>query len=66
MAYWDFKDSNRIADADNVLRNKSFDLSRNTLIQNMVHNNVDLLQWFINFLIKILLVALLTMFLIKN
>ena len=66
MAYWDFKDLNRITDADNVLRDKSFDLSRNTLIQNMVHNNVDLLQWFINFLIKIPLVALLTMFLIKN
>ena len=28
MAYWDFKDLNRIIDADNVLHDKSFDIAK--------------------------------------
>ena len=67
MAYGGFKDLNRKAAPDKVLRIKHFILLK---IQNMVDINVDLLQWFIIFLIKKnkLLVVVLRMkiFIIKN
>ena len=66
MAYGGFKDLNRKAAPDKVLRIKHFILLK---IQNMMDINVDLLQWFIIFLIKkILLVVVLRMkiFIIKN
>ena len=66
MAYGGFKDLNRRAAPDKVLRIKHFILLK---IQNMMDINVDLLQWFIIFLIKkILLVVVLRMkiFIIKN
>ena len=49
MAYGGFKDLNRKAAPDKVLRIKHFILLK---IQNMMDINVDLLQWFIIFLIK--------------
>ena len=67
MAYGGFKDLNRRAAPDKVLRIKHFILLK---IQNMMDINVDLLQWFIIFLIikKKLLVVVLRMkiFIIKN
>ena len=67
MAYGGFKDLNRKAAPDKVLRIKHFILLK---IQNMMDINVDLLQWFIIFLIKKkkLLVVVLRMkiFIIKN
>ena len=66
MAYGGFKDLSRRAAPDKVLRIKHFILLK---IQNMMDINVDLLQWFIIFLIKkILLVVVLRMkiFIIKN
>ena len=66
MAYGGFKDLNRRAAPGKVLRIKHFILLK---IQNMMDINVDLLQWFIIFLIKkILLVVVLRMkiFIIKN
>ena len=67
MAYGGFKDLNRKAAPDKVLRIKHFILLK---IQNMMDINVDLLQWFIIFLIKQkkLLVVVLRMkiFIIKN
>ena len=58
MAYGDFKD---LTAADKVLCDKAL-----LKIQNLMDINVDLLQWFINFLIEKLLVAVLKIFLIKN
>ena len=49
MAYGDFKDLNRRKFADKVLVIKHLILLK---IQNVMDINVDLLQWFINFLIK--------------
>ena len=49
MAYGGFKDLNRKAAPDKVLRIKHFILLK---IQNMMDINVDLLQWLIIFLIK--------------
>ena len=49
MAYGGFKDLNRRVAPDKVLRIKHFILLK---IQNMMDINVDLLQWFIIFLIK--------------
>ena len=67
MAYGGFKDLNRKAAPDKVLRIKHFILLK---IQNMMDINVDLLQWLIIFLIKKkkLLVVVLRMkiFIIKN
>ena len=67
MAYGGFKDLNRRAAPDKVLRIKHFILLK---IQNMMDINVDLLQWLIIFLIKKkkLLVVVLRMkiFIIKN
>ena len=67
MAYGGFKDLNRKAAPDKVLRIKHFILLK---IQNMMDINVDLLQWFIIFLIKkkkLLVVALrMKIFIIKN
>ena len=58
MAYGDFKD---LTAADKLLCDKAL-----LKIQNLMDINVDLLQWFINFLIEKLLVAVLKIFLIKN
>ena len=58
MVYGDFKD---LTAADKVLCDKAL-----LKIQNLMDINVDLLQWFINFLIEKLLVAVLKIFLIKN
>ena len=49
MAYGDFKDLNRRSIADNVLRDKAFNIAK---IQNIMDIKVDLLQWPINFLIR--------------
>ena len=49
MAYGDFKDLNRRSIADNVLRDKAFNIAK---IQNIMDIKVDLLQWSINFLIR--------------
>ena len=46
MAYGDFKDLNRRSIADNVLRDKAFNIAK---IQNIMDIKVDLLQWSINF-----------------
>ena len=50
MAYGDFKDLNRRTAADKVLRDKAFNILLK--IENMMGFSVDLLQWFINILIK--------------
>ena len=49
MAYVDFKDLKRRTVADKVLCDKAFNIAK---IRNMMDINVDLLQWFINFLIE--------------
>ena len=49
MAYGDFKDLNRRTAADKVLRDKAFNIAKDP---NYMDINVDLHQWFINFLIK--------------
>ena len=49
MAYGDFKDLNRRTAADTVLRDKALNIAKNPKYED---TNVDLLQWFINFLIK--------------
>ena len=51
MADGHFKDLTRRTAPDIVLREKGFNIAK---IQNMMDVNVDMLQWFINFLIKIL------------
>ena len=65
MAYGDFKDLNRRTAADKVLGDKAL-----LKIHNMMDINMDLLQCFINFLIKKLLVEPLCLqikiFLVKN
>ena len=53
MAYWGFKDSNEGTASYNVLRDKEFNISENLKYDEY---HVDLFQWFINFLIKELLV----------
>ena len=45
MAYGDFKDLNRRTTADKVLHDKAF-------IQNIMDINMDMIEWFIIFLIK--------------
>ena len=49
MAYVDFKDLKRRTVTDKVLRDKAFNIAK---IQNMMDINVELLQWFISFLIE--------------
>ena len=49
MAYGDFKDLNRRTAVDKVLRNKVFNIAKNPKYDDTI---VDLLQWFINFLLK--------------
>ena len=64
MVYGDFKDLNRRTAADKVLGDKAL-----LKIQNMMDINMDLLQCFINFLIKKLLEPLrlqIKIFLVKN
>ena len=65
LAHGGFKYLNRRTFTDKVLRDKAFNIAQD---QNMIDINVDLLQWFINFLMKNLLAAVLKMriFLIKN
>ena len=48
MAYGDFKDLNRRTAADKLLRDKAFNIAKNPYYG----CNVDLIQWFISFLIK--------------
>ena len=56
MAYGDFKDLTRRIAFDKILHDKAFNI--NILkIQKMMDINGDLLQWFINFLIKEFLVV---------
>ena len=50
MAYGDFKDLSRRTDSDQILGDKVFNIVN--IVQNMKHINADLLQWFVNFLIK--------------
>ena len=66
LAYTDFKDLTRRTAADKVLSDKVFKILLK--IQNMMDTNVDLLQGFITFLIKNLLVEQLKVkiFPIKN
>ena len=63
MAYRGFKDLNRRTFADKVLHDKAFNIAKDPK-----YDNVDLLQWSINFVIRTLLVVVLKMkiFLIKN
>ena len=49
MAYGNFKDLTRRIASDKILRDKAFNIAKNL---NMMDINVDLLHWFINFLIK--------------
>ena len=49
MAYRDFKYLTRRTFTDKKLREKEFNITKNP---NMMDINVDLLQWFIRFLIK--------------
>ena len=50
MAYGDFKDLSRRMDSDKILGDKVLNVVN--IVQNMKHINADLLQWFVNFLIK--------------
>ena len=52
MAYEHFKDLPRTTAADKVLRDKAFNMK--IKIQNLMDITEVLLQWFINFSIKIL------------
>ena len=58
MAYGDFKDLTRGTAADKILRDKAFNIAKNPKYDG---NHLDLLQWFINFLIRKLLVEQLKM-----
>ena len=58
MAYGDFKDSTRRTASDKILRDKAFNMLK---IENMMDIKGVLLQWFITFLIKNLLVEQLNM-----
>ena len=58
MAYEDFKDLARRTASDKILRDKTFNIAK---IRNMMDIREVLLQWFINFLIKKLLVVVLKM-----
>ena len=49
MAYGNFKDLNRRTLADKELRDKAFDIAKDT---NMMDINMNMNLWFINFLIK--------------
>ena len=49
MAYGDFKDLTRRTASDKILSNKAFNIAKNPIMMDMKGN---LLQWFINFLIK--------------
>ena len=57
MACGDFKDLNRRTAADKVLPHKAFSITKNPQYNGYQHG----LQWFINFLIKKLLVEYLKM-----
>ena len=48
-AYGDFKDLNRRTAADKVLCDNAFDIAKNPKLMDI---NVDLRQWFLDFLIK--------------
>ena len=50
IAYGDFKDLNKKTAADKVLRDKAINIAKN---KNVIDINMDYLQWFINFSIKI-------------
>ena len=65
MAYEDFKNLNRRTIADEVLRDKALNIAKDTKYDGY---EVDLLQWFIHFLMKKLLVVVVKMkiFQIKN
>ena len=65
MAHGDFKDLNKRTATYKVLYDKTFKIAKN---RNVMDINVDLLQQFINFLVKYLLVEQLKikLYLIKN
>ena len=56
MAYGDFEDFPKRVASDKILRNKALILLK---IQNAIVIKKVILQWFINFLIRILLVVML-------
>ena len=58
MAHGDFKDLNRRTTADKVLHVKHLIFLK---IRYMIDTNVELLQWFLNFLLKKLLMEQLKM-----
>ena len=63
MAYGDVKDLNGRTAADKILRNKAFNIAKNPvkIAKKMMNIKVDSLQWFLNFLIKRILVVVLKM-----
>ena len=61
MAYGDFKDLSRKTTFNKMLSDKVIKHSTLLKMRNMMDMKVDLLQWFINFLIKKLLVVVLKM-----
>ena len=65
MAHGDFKDLNKRTATYKVLYDKTFKIAKN---RNVMDINVDLLQQFINFLVKYLLVEQIKikLYLIKN
>ena len=58
VAYGHLKDLTRRTASDKIFRNKAFNIDKN---QKYDGYNVELLQWFLNFLIKKLLVEVLKM-----
>ena len=57
MAYGDLNNLSRKTASDKVLRDKAFNIAKTQKYYGYI--NVDLLQWFLMFLIKSLLVVLL-------
>ena len=68
VAYGDFKDLTKRTAFDKILHDKAFIIAKNRMEINMMDINVELIQWFINFLIKNLQVEQVKrkIFLIKN
>ena len=68
VAYGDFKDLTKRTAFDKILHDKAFIIAKNRMEINMMDINVELIQWFIDFLIKNLQVEQLKrkIFLIKN
>ena len=72
MAYGDFKDLTRRKAPDKILRDKTSNIAKNTKYDeyqrwlNMKNINNDLLHWFINFLIKKILLVTLKMIIFET